>query len=131
MTALPPKPARKVRETDLVIAIRADLNKLEGVRLWRNNTGKLLDAYGRMVTYGLAIGSADLVGIVSVEQTDPIEQIGVSPLGRFFALEVKSARGASTAEQETWGAVVRSFGGYYAVVRSVAEARAAVAEARR
>ncbi len=129
---LGPRKPRKVRETDLVHAIRAQLNKLDGVRIWRNNTGKLLDAYGRMVSYGLAIGSADLVGLVTCEMFDSDDGRFHGPdYGRFFALEVKTNRGVTTSEQKAWGEVVRSFGGFYAVVRSVEEAHAAVEEARR
>jgi hypothetical protein len=32
------------------------------VRLYRNNTGTLRDQHGRPVTFGLAVGSADLIG---------------------------------------------------------------------
>ena len=32
-------------------------------RLWRNNTGALKDATGRLVRYGLCPGSSDLIGL--------------------------------------------------------------------
>ena len=84
--------------------------------LWRNNVGTAVQADGSVVRYGLAVGSADLVGVVA---------------GRFFALEVKSERGRVTDEQRQWIALVQSKGGFAAVVRSVDEALAAVERCRK
>ena len=80
--------------------------------------GKLRDRGGRMVTYGLCVGSADLVGLVL-------------PFGRFLAIEVKTDQGRATPEQEQWIAIVRNFGGAAGVARSVEDAMALVEEARR
>lgn len=99
-------------ETILLRVIMTALSHEQG-KFWRNNVG----ARGR-VHYGLAKGAADIVGLVY-------------PTGRFVALEVKSEHGAVRDEQLDWAAHVERSGGYYAVVRSVAEARAAVAAARR
>ena len=66
--------------------------------------------------YGLAVGSADLIGCLG---------------GRFIALEVKAAAGRTSPEQRQWLDLVRRNGGFAAVVRSVDEARAAIARARR
>jgi hypothetical protein len=94
--------------------IRLALSDEPGLVLWRNNTG-VAEHRGARVRYGLAVGSADLVGCLR---------------GRFVALEVKTPTGRATQEQRQWLAVVRLHGGFAAVVRSVDEARAAIARAR-
>lgn len=85
--------------------------------LWRNNTGALEDKRGRLVRYGLCKGSADLIGILA-------------PTGRLVALEVKRPGERPTEEQERFLALVRSMGGFGAVVRDAYEANRAVERAR-
>ena len=68
----------------------------------------------------LAPGSADLVGLC----------ITASGIGRFIALEIKTPTGRVPPEQVLCLALVRRTGGFAAVVRSVDEARAAVARCR-
>lgn len=82
--------------------------------LFRNNTG-FADFNGRRVRYGLALGSADLVGLVD---------------GRFVALEIKTDKGRTTKAQDLWLDMVRSHRGFAAVVRSADEAVAAIERAR-
>ena len=84
--------------------------------LWRNNVGHGVLSDGRHIDYGLAVGSADLIGVCA---------------GRFFALEVKSERGRVSDDQQRWCALVRSKGGFAAVVRSVEDALAAVERCRK
>ena len=84
--------------------------------LWRNNVGHGVLSDGRHIDYGLAVGSADLVGICA---------------GRFFAIEVKAPKGRVTDEQRQWIALVQSKGGFACVVRSVDEALAAVERCRK
>ena len=48
-----------MNETQLSLAIREALLNTGRVLLWRNNTGKLQDAGGRWMTFGLGVGSAD------------------------------------------------------------------------
>jgi hypothetical protein len=88
-------------------------------RLWRNNTGKLLDQHGRMVTFGLCKGSADLVGYTTVEVTP--EMVG-QRLAVFTAVEVKAERGRPTPEQIAWLEHIKAAGGKAGIARSVAEA---------
>lgn len=99
-------------------AIRLALGTEPGLVLWRNNVGLAEHWDGKAVQrvrYGLAPGSADLVGLCD---------------GRFIALEVKTPKGRTTPDQEQWIELVRCAGGFAAVVRSVDEARAAVARCR-
>ena len=69
------------------------------------------------VRYGLAKGSSDLIGILK-------------PSGRLVSLEVKTESGRVSPEQELWLAMIRRFGGFAAVVRSVDDALAALDRAR-
>ncbi len=105
-------------EQELQQRIRLELGR-GPVRLWRNNVGALRDGRGRLVTYGLCPGSSDLIGLRQLT-------IGPEHLGQtvavFCAMEIKSARGMPTAEQQQFLAVVQQLGGLAAVVRSLPEA---------
>lgn len=90
------------------------------MRLFRNNTGALRDESGRLVRFGLCEGSSDLIGLRRVEVTE--ELLG-QMVGQFVALEVKTARGRVTEQQERFLAMVRQMGGVAEVVRSVEEAK--------
>lgn len=105
-------------ESEIQAAIRAALGRLPDVCLWRNHVGQLTDAGGRTHPFGLAVGSADLIGVLA-------------PSGRLIALECKTPAGRLRPEQRSWLAVVRRFGGFACVVRSVEEALAAVERARK
>lgn len=69
------------------------------VRLWRNNTGALVDQQGRFVRFGLCKGSSDLIGLRALEITP--EMVG-QRLAQFVALEVKIASGAVSPEQRAF-----------------------------
>lgn len=103
-------------ETQLSLAIREALLATGKVLLWRNNTGKLQDRTGRWITYGLGVGSADIIGILKGS-------------GRFCAWEVKLEGRKMTPEQVAWHAVVNKAGGLAVVVRSVEEALDSLAHA--
>ena len=60
------------------------------VRLWRNNTGALVDQQGRFVRFGLCKGGSDLIALRSIEIRP--ELVG-QRLAQFVALEVKTAQG--------------------------------------
>jgi hypothetical protein len=94
--------------------IRLALSDEPGLVLWRNNTG-VAEHRGARVRYGLAVGSADLIGCLD---------------GRFVALEVKTPAGRASPQQRQWLDLVRRHGGFAAIVRSVEDARAAIARAR-
>jgi hypothetical protein len=78
----------------------------------------LLREKPRFTRYGLAVGSADIVGIVG-------------PRGTFLALEVKTPTGRVSKEQQQWLDIVNRRGGVARVVRSVEEAGAAIDVGRR
>lgn len=92
-----------------------------GCTIWRNETsgawmGKQIHKAGdqvtltnaRMMTFGLCVGSSDLVGI--------------APDGRFLAVEVKTPKGRPTKEQLRFIEAVRNAGGIAGIARSVDEA---------
>jgi hypothetical protein len=105
------------RERDIQDAIRLAVPPELAV-FWRNNVGiaTYVSPAGTVCTvrYGLAPGSADLVGIRVRD-------------GRFVALEVKQRGQHATPEQQQWLALVRKCGGIAAEVHSVAEALEALA----
>ncbi len=92
------------------------MKKIQGVlchrespcRLWRNNVGFDLRT---KVTYGLGVGSADLVGLI----------VGT---GQFFAVEVKTLSGRVSADQRAWLETINRLGGVAEVIRTVGEAEA-------
>ena len=86
------------------------------VRLWRNNSGALVDQQGRLVRFGLCKGSSDLIGLRSVEITPDL--VG-QRLAQFVALEIKTARGVVSPEQRAFLALVEQLGGLAAICRSV------------
>ena len=89
------------------------------VRLWRNNTGALVDQQGRFVRFGLCKGSSDLIGLRALEITP--ELVG-QRIAQFVALEVNTASGVVSPEQRAFLRLVQERGGVAAVCRSVEEA---------
>jgi hypothetical protein len=89
------------------------------IRLWRNNVGRLLDQQGRMVTFGLCPGSADLIGFRTVTITPAM--VG-HQLAVFAAVEVKAPKGRPTPQQSAFLEHVAAAGGLAGIARSVEEA---------
>ena len=89
------------------------------VRLHRNNTGTLRDQHGRPVQFGLAKGSADLIGWTTRTITPDMvgQQVAV-----FTSIEVKSATGRLRPDQRQWLEAVQAAGGIAGVARSVEDA---------
>ena len=92
-----------------------------GCIVWRNETsgawvGKTLHKSGdqvtlgnaRLIRFGLAIGSSDVIGI--------------TPDGRFLAIEVKTTTGRATKEQLAFINAVNKSGGVAGIARSVEDA---------
>jgi hypothetical protein len=91
------------------------------VRLWRNNTGALVDQQGRFVRFGLCKGSSDLIGLRSLEITP--ELVG-RRIAQFVALEIKTGSGTVSPEQRAFLQLVQQLGSLGGVCRSIAEAQA-------
>lgn len=95
-------------ETALLTAVMATLRYEPGCKVMRNNSGA---RKGGKLRFGLGTGSADIICVVR---------------GSFLALELKVGKGKQSDEQVAWQREVEAAGGRYAVVRTVAEAQAAV-----
>lgn len=99
-------------EQDIQNSIRLAVGARPDCRLFRNNVGALPDSRGVLVRYGLAPGSADLIGIQRVVITP--EHVGQT-LGRFLSIEVKRPRHKTAPEraelQRLWREMVERFGG--------------------
>ena len=107
-------------ETKIQQEIRLALGTDPNVRLFRNQVGQLPDPRtGRPVQFGLAKGSADLVGWKTVTITP--EMLGTE-IAQFVSLEVKTQKGRLSSAQKVWAAYVQRAGGLVGVCRSTEEA---------
>ena len=107
-------------ETDIQQRIRLALGIRPDLRLFRNQVGQLPDPRtGRPVQFGLARGSADLIGWRSVVITP--EMVG-QRVAVFTSLEVKTPTGRLTPAQQAWLGTVHNAGGIAGVARSVRDA---------
>jgi hypothetical protein len=107
-------------ETTLQQQIRLALGTNPDVRAFRNQCGALPDPRtGRLVTFGLARGSADLIGWRTITVTPAMvgQRIAV-----FCSIEVKTPTGRVRPEQQAWLEVVQHAGGIAGVARSVPDA---------
>lgn len=111
-------------ETTLQQQIRLALGSRSDLRIFRNQVGSLPDPRtGRLVTFGLARGSADLIGWRTV--TIGPEHIGLR-LAVFTSIEVKTPTGRVRPEQSAWLFTVNDAGGLAGVARSVSDAHAII-----
>ncbi len=107
-------------ETDIQQRIRLAVGTRADLRLFRNNTGTLPDPRtGRPVQFGLARGSADLIGWRTITITP--EMVG-QRVAVFTSIEVKTTTGHLTPAQQAWMGTVRTAGGIAGVARSVRDA---------
>ena len=117
---------RSTLEKKIQADIEADLGAEPDLLLLRNAVGKATyvddEAREFHVPFGLGVGSPDLVTLLLMPSTPPIAV--------WFCLEVKAEEGDVDPEQEKCHRIWRRFGALISVVRSVAEARAALLEAR-
>jgi hypothetical protein len=112
--------------------VRDRLNASGIIRVFRNNTGqtplpcpgcfiglcgRCTKKYSRPVRYGLTTGSADLIGFT------------IS--GKFVSVELKTPKGKLEPDQIIWFELVKKWGGYAAVIRSVEEADEFIDEIRK
>src|ERR1035437_7776592 len=102
-----------MNETNISQLCRIKLSRL-GFTMFRNNTGKLKDANGRWVTFGLCTGSCDLIGYLPSRIT--VDMVGrIVPV--FAAVEVKSATGRLSDEQTHFLRTIEEAGGIAGMVR--------------
>lgn len=123
-------PAQKEGDISRDIMARAAL--MPDLRLWRNSIGTFR-AHGFHVRAGLPKGSADLIGVLTVNAYSWRAEsgaVGVHRLGLLVAIEVKKPGEKPDAHQAEWLADVRTFGGFAAVVTSVDTFEQAIARAR-
>ena len=106
-------------ETDLQQRIRLAVGTRTDLRLFRNQVGQLPDPRtGRPVQFGLARGSADLIGWRTVVVTP--EMVG-QRIAVFTSIEVKTPTGRLAPAQRAWLAAVHGAGGIAGVARSVSD----------
>ena len=111
-------------ETTLQQEIRLALGTHPQTRLFRNQCGALPDPRtGRLVTFGLARGSADLIGWRTITVTQAM--VGTR-LAVFTSIEVKVPTGRVRPEQQAWLEAVQGAGGVAGIVRSVEDAVAII-----
>ena len=107
-------------ETTLQQQIRLAFGTHPLIRLFRNQVGSLPDPRtGRLVTFGLARGSADLIGWRTITVTP--DMVGTQ-LAVFTSIEVKTPTGRIRPEQQAWLETVQGAGGIAGVARSVTDA---------
>lgn len=107
-------------ETELQQRIRLALGTHPELRLFRNQVGQLPDPRtGRPVQFGLARGSADLIGWRTITITPDMvgRQVAV-----FTSIEVKTPTGRIRPEQQAWMGCVQGAGGIAGIARSIADA---------
>jgi len=98
-------------ESQIQAKILFALGRRPDVRIFRNNVGAFKTANGNFQKFGLCVGSADLIGWVTVN-------------GRaiFLSVEVKTETGTPSDEQETWLKNVKRMGGIAFIARSPEQA---------
>ena len=107
-------------ETDLQQRIRLALGTHPELRIFRNQVGSLPDPRsGRLVQFGLARGSADLIGWRTLVITP--EMVG-QRVAVFTSLEIKTPTGRLAPAQRHWLHAVEGAGGIAGVARSVGDA---------
>ena len=111
-------------ETTLQQRIRLAVGINPETRLFRNQVGSLPDPRtGRLVTFGLARGSADLIGWRTITVTQAM--VGTR-LAVFTSIEVKTPTGRVKPEQQAWLEAVQGAGGIAVIARSVPDAELAL-----
>ena len=108
-----------MNESDVQSLIRQQVGN-GPVRLFRNNVGATRDGKGRLIHYGLAKGSADLIGWITRKITQ--DDVGKS-IAQFVSIEVKSSSGKPRPDQIAWRDIVNKAGGCAGIARSVEDAQ--------
>lgn len=102
-----------MKESDIQRLIMLALSEA-GCLIFRNNVGTLKNSAGIPIKFGLCVGSSDLIGL--------------TPTGKFLAVEIKTSTGKATPEQLRFIEAVRARGGIAGIARSPAEALALLAQ---
>jgi len=112
--------------------IRLAIGERNDVVLWNNESGVAVHPAGQFVRYGVGKGGADLLGLVCmyVNFRNGTERDKPRVFGRFIAIEVKTGRARLDPAQKLFLDLVRRFGGYAAVVRSVEDAIKAIEDCK-
>lgn len=112
ITAAPP-----ADEFSFMHELLSALNRLPGVRAWRQNVGTVRTGDGRMFHAGPPRGASDIVGIVS-------------PGGWLLSIECKAGKGKRTAAQEAWAEMIGAAGGIYLCLHAKEGVEASIGAAR-
>lgn len=96
------------------------LGSRPGIRIFRNNVGVAKFPNGSVVRYGLAVGSADLIGWRTVTITQ--DMVG-QQVAQFLSVECKAPKGKATEAQDAWFFAVKKAGGIALVARSVEDVK--------
>jgi len=119
MTPRPSRTLLSAKHTQLVEVVYKRLQYERDLKIDHLRQSRLAPRPGTHPTFwGLAPGAPDLYGILG-------------PNGRVFGLECKTGKAGLEPDQIEFAATVRRLGGFCAVVRSVHEALAALARARK
>jgi len=97
-----------MKEANVQNTILKELSlKIPELKLFRNHTGKVKDQNGVYHTFGLCLGSADIIGWYK---------------GRFVSIEVKTEKGVVKELQKNWLKNVNQAGGFAIIARSTEDA---------
>lgn len=109
-----------MNEADIQRLVQRNLGSQKGIRLFRNQTGQYKLADGRVIRSGLVKGSADLIGWKEVVITH--EMVGTK-VAVFASVEIKTAKGKLSPEQQNWYEKVKQAGGIACIIRNAEEAQ--------
>lgn len=127
------KPKPRELEADIMAEVRQALAALPDVTIARNNVG--VATMGRAkVRYGLGIGSADLIGSLTIEMYVPQGNTNAwmpIKIARALGVEVKRPGQKPDDDQKLWAEDRRRRGWIVGVVHNAAEAIELIERARR
>lgn len=109
-----------MNESEILYSIRLSLGNMPDVRLFRNNCGAFKDKDGRWVQYGLAPGSADLIGLRTMTITP--DMVGRS-VALFVGIECKTDKGRISEDQQSFLLMLQQRGALSGIARSLEDAK--------
>jgi len=108
-----------MKETNILRLTLITLTKVG--RYFRNHVGLIKAADGTVHKFGLTVGSSDIIGFTPIT-------INGKRIAVFTAIEVKSATGKPSKEQDNFIKMVKDNGGIAGIVRSPEESLALIGE---